>query len=109
MYGLGAVKAGRGAIQNLVEERDKAGSFDDLFDLCRRIDTRRLNKRALEALVGAGALDSLVADDELKAMPAADQTDQQRAYLDAHLEQAVQVADRSQGMQKEACLICSVT
>ena len=95
VYGLGAVKGlGEGAIQNLVEERDKAGAFDDLFDLCRRIDTRRLNKRALEALVGAGALDSLVTDHELKAMLAADRTDQTRAYLDAHLEQAVQVAEQ---------------
>src|SRR5690349_685543 len=58
LYGLGAVKgAGEGALANVLEERAANGPFKDLFDLCRRIDTRKTNKRVLEALIGAGALD----------------------------------------------------
>jgi DNA polymerase III subunit alpha len=62
-YGLGAIKgAGEGALGTLLEERATNGPFRDLFDLCRRIDTRRTNKRVLEALIGAGALDSFGAN-----------------------------------------------
>jgi len=58
LYGLGAIKgAGEGALGNVLEARAANGPFKDLFDLCRRIDTRKTNKRVLEALVGAGALD----------------------------------------------------
>jgi len=58
LYGLGAIKgAGEGALGNVLEERAANGPFKDLFDLCRRIDTRKTNKRVLEALIGAGALD----------------------------------------------------
>ncbi len=58
LYGLGAIKgAGAGALANLLEQREAGGPFKDLFDLCRRIDTRKTNKRVLEALIGAGALD----------------------------------------------------
>jgi DNA polymerase-3 subunit alpha len=58
------------------------------------VDTRRLNKRALEALVGAGALDSLVDRSAIAAMSDADVRDQKRAHLDAYLDQAVQVAEQ---------------
>jgi DNA polymerase-3 subunit alpha len=95
VYGLGAIKGlGEGAIQNLVDERLATGVYTDLFDLCRRVDTRRLNKRALEALVGAGALDSLVDRSAIAAMSDADVRDQKRAHLDAYLDQAVQVAEQ---------------
>lgn len=95
VYGLGAIKGlGEGAIQNLVDERLASGVYTDLFDLCRRVDTRRLNKRALEALVGAGALDSLVNQSAIAAMSDADVRDQKRAHLDAYLDQAVQVAEQ---------------
>ena len=58
LYGLGAIKgAGEGALGNVLVERAAHGPFRDLFDLCRRIDTRKTNKRVLEALIGAGALD----------------------------------------------------
>jgi len=58
LWGLGAIKgAGEGALGSMFEERAKHGPFQDLFDLCRRIDTRKTNKRVLEALIGAGALD----------------------------------------------------
>ena len=56
-YGLGAVKGiGETAIEALVAGRQK-GPYRDLFDLCRRNDSRKLNRRVLEALVKAGALD----------------------------------------------------
>lgn len=59
-YGLGAIKGiGKPVIENIIEAREKGGAFKDLFDLCARIDIKRVNRRALEALVRAGALDEL--------------------------------------------------
>ncbi|NNC23165.1 DNA polymerase III subunit alpha [Salinisphaera sp. USBA-960] len=59
-YGLGAIKGvGRGAIEAITAERERGGAFDGLFDLCRRIDTGKANRRALESLIRAGALDAL--------------------------------------------------
>src|SRR5690606_12469266 len=59
-YGLGAVKGvGRGACEAIVEARVAGGAFADLLDFCKRVDSSKLNKRALEALVNAGALDAL--------------------------------------------------
>ena len=60
LYGLGAIKGvGEGAIDGIIAEREAHGAFRDLFDFCRRIDPRKVNKRVLEALVSAGALDGL--------------------------------------------------
>ncbi len=60
LYGLGAIKGlGESAIEAVLEARDKGGQFKDMFDLCRRIDLRRVNRRVLESLIRAGALDSL--------------------------------------------------
>ena len=60
VYGLGAIKGiGRPVIENIIEAREVAGNFKDLYDLCARVDTKRVNRRALEALVRAGALDDL--------------------------------------------------
>ena len=59
-YGLGAVKGvGRGACEAIAEERARGGPFADLLDFCKRVDSSKLNRRALEALVNAGALDAL--------------------------------------------------
>jgi DNA polymerase-3 subunit alpha len=58
-YGLGAVKGtGEAAIASIVEAR-AAGPFKDLFDFCRRVDKRLVNRRTVEALIKAGALDSI--------------------------------------------------
>jgi len=58
-YGLGAIKGlGEGPIANLLEAR-KDGLFTSLFDLCARTDPRKINRRALEALIKSGALDEL--------------------------------------------------
>ncbi|MFO1182583.1 DNA polymerase III subunit alpha [Ottowia sp.] len=68
-YGLGAIKGtGQQAIEAIVAAREgrgagaageEAGPFKSLFDFCRRIDRTRVNKRTVEALVRAGAFDSL--------------------------------------------------
>jgi DNA polymerase-3 subunit alpha len=62
-YGLGAVKGtGQSAVEAIVEARDEGGPFRSFFDFCARVDRKRVNKRAVEALVKAGAFDSLHAD-----------------------------------------------
>ena len=62
-FGLGAVKGtGQGAIEALVAARAAGGPFTSLFDFCCRVDRTRMNKRALEALVKAGAFDAIHAD-----------------------------------------------
>lgn len=59
-YGLGAIKGtGEAAIGAIVAAREAGGPFAGLFDLCRRVDKRYLNRRVLEALIKAGALDSI--------------------------------------------------
>ncbi|MDQ6887382.1 MAG: DNA polymerase III subunit alpha [Gemmatimonadota bacterium] len=58
-FGLGAIRnVGRSAIESLLAAR-RAGPIDSLFDLCHRVDLRLCNKRVFEALIGAGALESL--------------------------------------------------
>jgi DNA polymerase-3 subunit alpha len=70
-YGLGAVKGtGAGAIEAIVAAREGTGAhagegggpFRSLFDFCARVDRQKVNKRAVEALVKAGAFDSLHPD-----------------------------------------------
>jgi DNA polymerase-3 subunit alpha len=59
-YGLGAVKGvGRGACEAIADERRANGPYRDLLDFCRRVDSSKLNRRTLEALISAGALDAL--------------------------------------------------
>jgi DNA polymerase-3 subunit alpha len=60
VYGLGAIKGvGQSAIEGMLQERGGNGVFSDLYDLCRRVDLRKVNRRVFEALIRAGALDSL--------------------------------------------------
>ena len=60
VYGLGAIKGlGQAAIDMLVEKRQAGGVFDNLFDFCERVDLKKINRRALDALIKAGALDDL--------------------------------------------------
>ena len=59
-YGLGAIKgAGEAALEGVIEERVRNGAYRDLFDFTRRIDHKRVNRRVVEALIRAGALDGL--------------------------------------------------
>jgi len=58
-FGLGAVRnVGRGAIESMIQAR-QARPFADLADFSQRIDLRLCNKRVIESLIAAGALDSL--------------------------------------------------
>jgi len=57
-YGLGAIKGvGEAAIMHLAEDREKNGIFISLFDLCRRLDQKKISRRVLEPLIYAGAMD----------------------------------------------------
>ena len=59
-FGLAAVKnVGAAAIKPIVSARDQGEPFRSIDDFCRQADLRNLNKRALESLIKAGALDSL--------------------------------------------------
>ncbi len=90
-YGLGAIKgAGEAALQVIVEERKNNGKFTDLFDFCRRIDLRKCNRRVLESLIRAGALDAL---DAQQATP--------RELLLASLDTALKMAE--QQAQARSC------
>jgi DNA polymerase-3 subunit alpha len=80
-YGLGAVKGvGRAAVEAIVSERAAHGAYTGLVDLCRRIDLSRVGRRALEALVRSGSLDSLGGN---------------RASLMASLETATQAGEQA--------------
>jgi len=59
-FGLTAVKnLGGGAIEAIVTAREDGGAFSSLYDFCRRVDMRHINKRAVESLIKAGAFDRL--------------------------------------------------
>jgi DNA polymerase-3 subunit alpha len=59
-YGLGAVKGtGQQAIEAIVKARQEGGAFTSIYDFCVRVDRSRINKRSVEALIKAGAFDSL--------------------------------------------------
>ena len=87
-YGLGAVRGvGEGPVEALVEEREKGGPFQGLDDFCLRVDSRRANRRLLEALIRSGAMDCFAADGE--------HIDLTRARLLDELPGAVQGAEQS--------------
>jgi len=59
-FGLAAIKnVGEAAIQSILETRKEKGTFPSLFDFCRRVDLRLVNRRVIESLIKAGAFDSL--------------------------------------------------
>ena len=59
-YGLGAIKGtGQQAIEAIVAARAEGGPFNSLFDFMARVDRSKLNKRTVDALIKAGAFDSL--------------------------------------------------
>ncbi|HEV2507984.1 DNA polymerase III subunit alpha [Bosea sp. (in: a-proteobacteria)] len=71
-YALGAIKGvGRAAVESIVAARAKEGPFRDLADFARRIDTRLVNRRTIEALISAGTLDE-IEPERAKAMVAVD-------------------------------------
>ena len=59
-YGLAAIKGvGTAAIEAIVREREANGRYQSLFELCRRLDLRRVNRRILDALIRSGSMDEL--------------------------------------------------
>ena len=80
VYGLGAIKGlGEGPVESITQTRQETGPFRNLFDFCARVDLRKVNKRALEALIKAGSFDAL---------------GESRAVLMAALPDAVQAAEQ---------------
>ncbi len=59
-FGLEAIKGvGRAAISSIIEARERVGQFKNLFHFVESVDMRAVNKKVLEALIQAGAMDSL--------------------------------------------------
>lgn len=89
IYGLGAIKGvGEGPAESIIAAREEGGEFADLFDFCRRIDLHKCNKRTLEALGRAGALDNLCGENAPEASGA------RRAIVMASLDEAVAAAEQ---------------
>ncbi len=81
-FGLAAVKnVGRAAIENIIQERTENGSFVSLFDFCKRVDLKTMNRRVIESLIKCGAFDS---------------TESKRAQLLSVLEKAINLGHEIQ-------------
>ncbi|AFH94845.1 DNA polymerase III subunit alpha [Providencia stuartii MRSN 2154] len=80
VYGIGAIKGvGEGPIEAIIEARQKGGIFKEIFDLCARVDLKKINRRVMEKLIMAGAFDHL---------------GPHRAALMSSLEDALKAADQ---------------
>lgn len=80
IYGLGAIKGvGEAVIQALVNEREANGAYHDLFEFCQRLDDKKVNRRVLEAMIRAGAMDCF---------------NQHRASLFASIDKALSTAEQ---------------
>ncbi|HBO23284.1 MAG TPA: DNA polymerase III subunit alpha [Providencia sp.] len=80
VYGIGAIKGvGEGPIEAIVEARQEGGIFKEIFDLCARVDIKKINRRMMEKLIMAGAFDHL---------------GPHRAALMSSLEDALKAADQ---------------
>ena len=80
IYGLGAIKGvGYSAISTILNAREISG-FRDIFDFCRRCDSKKVNKRTIEALIKSGAMDMLGAS---------------RSYLMSCLDNAMHLAEQT--------------
>lgn len=87
-FGLGAVKnVGVGAVEAIVKARTKEGRFTTLYEFCERVDMGAVNRRVIESLIKAGAMDEL-----------AGTRSQQMAILDAAIETGLRASrDRNSG------------
>ena len=93
IYGLGAIKGvGEGAVESIVSARRRDGPFIDLYDFCRRVDIKKVNKRTLEALVSAGCFDDFAAT--LRPDLPSDEAYEIRGALMSQLPSAVQAAEQ---------------
>jgi len=87
IYGLGAVRGvGEGPVAALVAARAADGRFESLADFCLRVDSKKANRRVLEALIRSGAMDEFAGQDE--------DIDATRARLLAELADALQGAEQ---------------
>lgn len=81
LYGLAAIRGvGHTALDSIIENRQTDGPYPDLFAFCQRVDTRKVNRKVLEALIRSGAMDSFKVD---------------RAILLASLDLALQTAEQN--------------
>lgn len=87
-FGLLAIKGiGNQVVKLIVEERKKHGMFKDLFDFCRRLPDRTINRQAIEALILAGSFDSIYSN---------------RAALLATVDQALEQGELFSGFDDQA-------
>ncbi len=88
-YGLGAVKgSGQSAIEAIMAARAEK-PFTDLFDFCKRVDKRQINRRTIESLVRAGAFDCFGVE---------------RASLLASVGMAMEGAEQAEAAANQVCL-----
>ena len=85
LYGLGAIKGlGEGPIEAIITAREH-GEFKDIFDFCARVDGRKVNKRALEAMIRGGAMDQIGPEGDISY---------RRAVMLACMDEAVKLAEQ---------------
>ena len=85
-YGLGAIKGlGEAAIEMIVEARSQS-SFESLREFCRRVEAKKLGRRALEALINSGSMDSFGLESGA--------TNEIRSELHKELEAAIKSAEQ---------------
>ena len=88
-FGLGAVKnVGEGAVLSMLAVRKELGGIDSIYTLCEHVDLRLVNKRVLESLIKAGALDVLAAGNDPPSV--------RRARLFAAVDRALEHGGRHQ-------------
>jgi DNA polymerase-3 subunit alpha len=93
-FGLCAVKnVGEGAVLSILAVRREHGRIESLFTLCEHADLRLVNKRVLESLVKAGALDSIA--------PQIEPIARRRARLFAAVDKAIEHGSRHQRNREE--------
>jgi DNA polymerase-3 subunit alpha len=85
LYGLGAIKGlGEGPIEAIITARE-CGEFKNIFDFCTRVDGRKVNKRALEAMIRGGAMDQIGPEGDISY---------RRAVMLACMDEAVKLAEQ---------------
>jgi DNA polymerase-3 subunit alpha len=90
-YGLAAIKnVGESAIASIIESRQEGGRLSSLNRMCENVDLRLVNKRVLESLVKAGALDFMLPDASI------DSVGQGRAQLLAAVDPSIEHGSRRQ-------------
>ena len=88
VYGLGALRGvGQTAVESIQCERESGGSYKGLVDFCQRVESKKVNKRVVEALIMAGAMDCFSDDSS--------DLNKNRGVLMAGVSQAIQGAEQN--------------